>query len=52
MQKVYALPKLLDSEHAIDYPVGKSFGLYAGPAPTGTKTLPRRVTEHQHPTNR
>jgi hypothetical protein len=38
VQKVYALP-------ALDgYEAGKSFGLYAGPAPAGTARLPRRVT--------
>lgn len=39
VQKVYALPK-----HP-DHPDAKSFGLYTGSAPTGTKSLPRRAVE-------
>jgi hypothetical protein len=38
VQKVYALPTL------DGYEAGKSFGLYAGPAPAGTAKPPRRVT--------
>ena len=45
VQKVYALPAV-DSAPELK---GKSFGLYTGPAPTGTKQLPRRVVERKAP---
>ena len=39
VQKVYPLPK------CDGYETGKSFGLYTGPAPTGTAKLPRRASK-------
>jgi hypothetical protein len=45
VQKVYALPTVEGQDDL----KGKSFGLYTGPAPQGTKTLPHRVVERKAP---